>query len=50
MKKIYYHPKMHMSIFAFSIEKMFNKPLQESQINLDNFDVNDFLFHRNNRF
>ena len=50
MKQIHISPKKRILALAFSLEKMFKIPSLGSLIIFDDFDVNDFLFHRNNRF
>ena len=50
MKKKYISPKKRILALAFSLAKMFKTPSLGSLIIFDDFDVNDFLFHRNNRF
>ena len=50
MKQIHISPKKHILALAFSLAKMFKIPSLGSLIIFDDFDVNDFLSHRNNRF
>jgi len=50
MKKIHAHPKKHILSFAFSLIKILHTPSLGSMNKFDGFDINDFLFHRNNRF
>ena len=50
MKQIHISPKKHILSLTFSLAKMFKIPSLRSLIIFDDFDVNDFLFHRNNRF
>ena len=50
MKKIHAHPKKHILSFAFSLIKIFHTPSLDSINKFDGFDVNYFLFYRNNRF
>ena len=50
MKQIHISPKMRILALAFSLAKMFKTPSLGSLIIFDDFDVNDFLSHRNNRF
>ena len=50
MKQIHISPEKHILTLAFSLAKMFKIPSLGSLIIFDDFDVNDFLSHRNNRF
>ena len=50
MKQIHISPKKRILALAFSLVKMFKIPSLGPFIIFDDFDVNNFLFHRNNRF
>ncbi|HJM34687.1 MAG: hypothetical protein QF835_07760 [Candidatus Marinimicrobia bacterium] len=50
MKQIPISPKKRILALTFSLAKMFKTPSLGSFIIFDDFDINDFLFHRNNRF
>ena len=50
MKQIHISPKKRILALTVSLAKMFKTPSLGSVIIFDDFDINDFLFHRNNRF
>ena len=50
MKQIPISPKKRILALAFSLAKMVKTSSLGSLIIFGDFDVNDFLFHRNNRF
>ena len=50
MKQIHIFSKKRILALAFSLAKMVKTPSLGSLIIFDDFDVNNFLFHRNNRF
>ena len=50
MKQINISPKKRILALTFSLAKMFKTPSLGSFIIFDDFDINDFLSHRNNRF
>ena len=50
MKKIHAHPKKHILSFDFSLIKILHTRSLGPMNKFDGFDINNFLFHRNNRF